>query len=210
MVANLPLCCLLTLARSVGFWLTLAATGEPAELYIWCTVNDDGTPADVVYIGKSESARKVSDEGRWAELNPHDEVNVYPAFANMVRRNRAKAFPIAVDSTLGRGDGFDPASLLEALDGLTGDYYDQLRERARIGNEWAIPDIELFLIRTAVRCGVPIANVIGTTVWYSKVWESDLRDVLAVVATDAVKAAEWPVRKTCQGCSATQMSAGLE
>ena len=151
-----------------------------------------------------------ADEGRWAELDPHDEVNVYPAFANMVRRNRAKAFPIAVDSTLGRGDGFDPASLLEALDGLTGDYYDQLRERARIGNEWAIPDIELFLIRTAVRCGVPIANVIGTTVWYSKVWESDLRDVLAVVATDAVKAAEWPVRKTCQGCSATQMSAGLE
>lgn len=199
MTANLPLCCLLTLARSVGFRLSQAQLGDRAQLYVWCTTKPDGSPGDVVYIGKSESTSRVSDEARWSALDPHSAEEIYGGFASIIRRNRAVSIPIAVDPVPGRKDGFEPTTLLGAVSGLEGAYYERLRERARSEDEWTIPDIEMVLIRLAVRCGVPIANSAGTGLWIN--WNSDLRDAMAVVATDAVRAAEWPMRMDCQGCS---------
>lgn len=197
--ANLPLCCLLNLARSVGFRLSRDQSGSRAQLYVWCTTKPDGEPDDVVYIGKSESAARVSNETRWSVLDPHSAEEVYGGFANIIRRNRAVSIPIAVDPVPGRGDGFDPTTLLETINGLEGAYYERLRERALSEDEWTIPDIETVLIRLAVRCGVPIANSAGTGLWIN--WIGDLRDAMAVVATDAVRAAEWPMQMDCQGCS---------
>ena len=199
MTANLPLCCLIKLAQSVGFRLSQVQSGGRAQLYVWCTTKSNGAPGDVVYIGKSESTDRVSNETRWSALDPHSAEEVYGGFANITRRNRAVSIPIAVEPVPGRKDGFDPATLLETINGLEGAYYDRLRERARSEDEWTIPDIETVLIRLAVRCGVPIANSAGTGLWIN--WIGDLRDAMAVVATDAVRAAEWTMQLDCHGCS---------
>ena len=178
-------------------------------LYVWCTTKPDGTPGDVVYIGKSESGSRVANEATWSTQDPHSATKVYGGFTSIVRRNRAVPVPITVEPVPGRRDGFDPTTLLSAIDGLEGDYYDRLRERVESGPEWSILEIETILIRLAVRCGAPIANSASTGQW-SKPWHRDVRDAMAVVATDAVRATEWPMHMDCQGCSRALQGDRLE
>lgn len=190
MTATLALPALLALATSAGFHLRLAEPDEQAPLYVWCTVRSDDSPGDVVYIGKARSKSRLGNEAGWATLDPHGD-EILSGFVNLIRRNRAKGFPVAVEPFNGREDGFDPRPATAAMATWWGAYPQRLRERIASGQPWSIPDIETFLIRLTVRCGVPTGNASCAGLWES--WIGEPRDTLAVIATDAIKATELPI-----------------
>lgn len=189
MTADLPVTELLDHAARIGFHLSIAPPGTPdCALYIWATVLGDGSPGDVLYIGKAESGGRIPYEQGFADVDPHGD-RVYSGFISLIRRNRAQCFPLIINPVNGRTDGFDPTPALNAIANWNDDAPGKIALTQRINEgQWTVPDIEMILIRIAVRTGVPIGNSIGATQWEGPV--SKARDTLAVLATDPVRAAD--------------------
>lgn len=153
-------------ASHVG--IALAVVDEPDDLYAMVCQPVE----DVVYFGKDESAtrRRTANEKKWAERDPENfELSGIVA---LQRRNNTRHVHLRVDS-------FDAAKAIES-----GKLWDvEIPELADPDFELTVPLVEMFLIRVAVRMGVPIGNSAGASQWEDPI--GSVADRLAIWATTA-------------------------
>ncbi|WP_114906828.1 hypothetical protein [Ornithinimicrobium murale] len=148
--------------------VTISVSEEANDLY--AMVSQPGE--HIVYLGKDESAsrRRAANEKKWAELDP--EIFELSGIIALQRRNNTRHAHLSLD-------GFDAAKAIEA---------------GKLWNvdipELADPDfvlttvlVEQFLVRIAVRLGVPIGNSQFASQWESPI--GSLPDRLAIWAVTA-------------------------
>jgi hypothetical protein len=161
---------LLQLARKVGLKLRSIESEDSANLYLWATPE-----REVLYVGKSVSPKRISDERKFAKSDPTAET--VSAFIALVRRNQGVCHPLLIE-------GFDPtpSQALLLKDDWGGHAVDVLqtwldKSEGSISTELA----EKLLIRIVVRAGVPVGNSRDASQWENPIGSP--MDTLAVLAT---------------------------
>lgn len=166
---------LINIAAHVGVYLSVS----PVPSHLYAIVSQPGE--HVLYIGKGEDAglRRARNEASWRAMDPQQEA--VSGLVCLMRRNNAHHVHL-------RLEGFDAAKAI-----ATGDQYWErpLPEIEDPDFEMSVRFVEEFLIRVAVRLGVPIANSQFAGQFVPK---GDLRpaDRLAMWAVNVEPLPEWP------------------
>ncbi|WP_040837386.1 hypothetical protein [Nocardia brevicatena] len=168
MIATLLLDQLLAAAARVG--VELRRIPSDGNLYIWHTPE-----GEVVYIGKSGSNRRVTNEAEWSKLHPREWT--YSGIVMLLRANKAQVQPLHYEPAT-----FDGTKWKLILDqqGWGGTAFDKLAVTLGSGEAPTVEEIEKLLVRIAVRYGTPIGNSQFASQWEAPIGSTS--DSLAALA----------------------------
>lgn len=168
MVATLSVDALVVAAARVG--VTLNPTVSGGNLYVWHTPE-----GEVVYIGKSASNKRTSDEIRWSNKDPRE--GIYSGIMTLLRANKAQLQPLMF-----LPEEFDSSAWRRLADTWEGPIIASLREDLA-DRALTVEEVEVLLVRICVRYGIPIGNSQFASQWENPIGTST--DTLAAMSVHA-------------------------
>ena len=169
MVAILTVSTLIKTADRIG--VKLHKVNSAGNLYVWHTP----TPEEaVVYIGKSASGRRLNNERGWRDgLDPKTEI--VSGIVTLLRVNRAVPQFLRYDPNT-----FDASKWRGLRDKDNWSRLDNLDTALPPGATLPEEQVEMLLVRIAVRYGVPIGNSQFASQWEKPI--GTVPDTLAALA----------------------------